>query len=96
MLHTEVPGFIGCELKEQQRHVRTVHIICMIGPGKTYLKKLSRKDSLCKFVHMVWRALVARKKAVLSLAVGCADCDSINQKACDLQTSCEIIFLQLL
>ena len=51
-----------------------------------YLKKLSRKYPLCKFVHMIWRALVARKKAVLSLAIGCADSDSINQKACDLHT----------
>ena len=34
---------------------------------------------------MIWRALVAGKKAVLSLTVGRADSDSINQKACDLR-----------
>ena len=77
--------------QKRQLHVST--IVCISCQGKKYLKKLSRKYSLCKFVHMVWRALMARKKAVLSLTVGCADSDSINQKACDLQTSCKIIFL---
>lgn len=69
-----------CSCKQCEQHAQVVQV-------EQYLKELGREYPLCKFVHMIWRALVARKKAVLSLAVGCADSDSVNQKARDLQVT---------